>query len=260
MSSETTTQTVAETTNPIATGTISRDEWDIVGRLLSSFVNETKLQFTDEGIHTQPVDPANVAMVQMDVEFRDWTVRSTDAIVGINIEDITEPMSVLRKMDVDEVNVIITDSEIQYRTDVGYNASFSLIDPDSIRSEPTLPELDLPVSVDMAFIDLYEWFTQNKSHEHMSFRTDSNGLTFEVDTPTANVMKTFKRQALDPHISLFSIDYLYALVKPLLKGQAKQFDVCLSLGTEFPVIMDFIHNTGYQSIDVTYMQAPRIND
>jgi proliferating cell nuclear antigen len=142
----------------------------------------------------------------------------------------------------------------------GLEGTLALIDPDSIRQEPDLPDLDLPAEVVIEGKDIARAVkAADMVSDHIALGVDASEEIFYVDAEgdTDDVhleLTTDDLIALTPGDarSLFSLDYL----KDMNKAIPKDAEVTMELGEEFPVKMHFDLAEGNGS--VTYMLAPRI--
>jgi len=142
----------------------------------------------------------------------------------------------------------------------GLEYTLALIDPDSIRQEPDIPDLDLPTEIVTEASELQRGIKAGDMvSDHIRLRSEHDSEEFyisaEGDTDDTNL--TLTREDLIDLVpgdsdSLFSLDYLQDMVKAMPKDVA----VTLELGEEFPVKLHFDYADG--TGNATYMLAPRI--
>ncbi|MFB6170381.1 MAG: DNA polymerase sliding clamp, partial [Haloarculaceae archaeon] len=138
--------------------------------------------------------------------------------------------------------------------------TLALIDPDSIRQEPDLPDLDLPADVVLEGRDINRAVTAaDMVSDHIALGVDAAEEVFYVDAEgdTDDVHFELGREDLidltaGEAYSLFSLDYL----KDMNKAIPGDAEVRMELGEEFPVKLHFEFAEGQGQ--VTYMLAPRI--
>jgi len=147
-----------------------------------------------------------------------------------------------------------------------------LIDPDSIRRETEIPEdLDLDANVTVAFEDLKRGITAaDMVSDHVRFRTgtsddgkiacyiEAEGDTDDVDLELTHEKLVAIDAAPDDGDSLFSLDYLKDIKKPI----PKDAKVRIELGEEHPIKLHYGHTEmGDDALagDCTVMLAPRIS-
>jgi proliferating cell nuclear antigen len=142
----------------------------------------------------------------------------------------------------------------------GLEYTLALIDPDSIRQEPDLPDLDLPAEIvlegnhidravkaaDMVSEHIVLGVNDEEDHFYVDAQGDTDDVHFELDREDLIDLTSG-----DAH-SLFSLDYLKEMNKAI-PGDA---EVTVELGDDFPVKLHFDIAEGRGN--VTYMLAPRI--
>lgn len=232
---------------------------------LTPVVNEGKLQLTDDGLRTVAVDPANVAMIDstlLAAAFDHYERSGAIDVIGINLERFDE---VLGFGDSNDVVELVLDAETRTLT-VTIDAleyTLALIDPDAIRQEPDLPDLDLTAEIVLEGRDLDRGLTATDMvGDHVTLRSEKDDeaeafvLEAEGDTDTASL--AFDRaDVIDATVdesasSFFSIDYLNEVTKPI----SADTEVRVDLGTEFPIELCFEYADG--AGDALYVVAPRI--
>lgn len=123
---------------------------------LTPVVSEGKLQLTDDGLRTVAVDPADVAMTDSTLPaetFEHYERSGAIDVIGINLERFDE---VLGFGDSDDVVELVLDAETRTLTATidALEYTLALIDPDAIRQEPDLPDLDLTAEIVLEGRDL----------------------------------------------------------------------------------------------------------
>ncbi|MES3518179.1 MAG: DNA polymerase sliding clamp [Natronomonas sp.] len=236
---------------------------DTLGAALDSvsvLVDECKLRLDEEGLTIRAVDPANVGMVDMELSAAAFESYETDGgVIGVNLERLEDIVGMadsgqLIHLDLDEET-----RKLHIQLD-GLEYTLALIDPDSIRQEPDLPDLDLPARVVIEGRDIARAVTAaDMVSDHIALGVDAASEEFfvEAEGDTDDVHLELGREDLiditaGEARSLFSLDYL----KDMNKAIPKDAEVTMELGEEFPVKMhfEFAEGDGH----VTFMLAPRI--
>jgi len=260
-------------------------------RLISSTVDEAKVRPTPEGLSVTAVDPANVAMLETTFHadfFSTYDV--SEGVLGVNIEAIykdaldggltsiskTAPVRIYTTTTVPESSELaasqVDDNSpllvVEHAEDGTLAAVLRLIDPDSLRTEPDVPDLDLDTEYEVPAED-FERIVQavNKSvsdHTRLvgtedQFIISAQGdVTELVGTPDSEVVRGPPRDEVRQ--SLYSNEYLTDFARGVPRRNRHTFNV--RLDTEFPVKIDVeLLTTGVGDetyADVTYMLAPRI--
>ena len=224
-------------------------------------VDECRVHLCDDGLVIRAVDPANVAMVDEYVSAGAFEAYDTDCgEIGIDLDRLAEVVGIADEGD----DLVQFDLDAKTRKlDVQVNAveyTLALIDPEAIRMEPDIPDLDLPASFSIAQADFKRAIrAADMVSDHIWFRVDADDGCFvagaEGDTDDVELeidREDLENADLQEADSLFSLDYLKDLRKPLPKDTA----VDVQLGKEFPVVLGF--ELADSAIDITYMLAPRI--
>jgi proliferating cell nuclear antigen len=227
---------------------------------VSVLVDECKIHLDEDGISIRAVDPANVGMVDLTLDREAFESYETDGgLIGVNLsrlEDIAGMADAgqLVNLELDEET-----RKLHIEFD-GLEYTLALIDPDSIRQEPDIPDLDLPADIVIEGRDIDRAVTAaDMVSDHIALGVDADGEFFYVDAEgdTDDVHFELDEEDLlsleagDAH-SLFSLDYL----KDMNKAIPNDGEVTIELGEEYPVKMHFEIAEGMGH--VTYMLAPRI--
>ncbi|MDQ1252592.1 MAG: proliferating cell nuclear antigen [Euryarchaeota archaeon] len=225
---------------------------------LAVIVDEVRFRIKPEGISVKAVDPANVAMVIFELGSSAFDEYSADeSEIGIDLNKITDLLGITDKGDT--VQMELEEGNHKLLIDVGgLSYTLSLLDPSTIRAEPRIPQLELPAKVVMNGADLRRAVkAAEKISDHMLMGVAGDTFFMEAKGDTDQVRLEMGRDQLidlktGEASSLFSLDYLTDIVKPTNKVN----EVSLSLGRDFPVIIDFEIANGAGRI--SYLLAPRI--
>lgn len=247
----------------IASGIIEKSTLQQYIDVFTPIVSEGKLHFDKDGLHIRVVDAANIAMVN-------------GTIHANGFESYESPGSVVQGLDFERLENLIkpagSSALIQLEMDMetrSLRISFDnvitgmgLIDPSSVRSEPDLPDIDLPNTVVLEGKELSKVSKVAGSisdHIKIEGYPDEKQLVFsakgDIDKTTLeydpeNTIDGTKITA--DCYSLFSVDYFEKVVKPIPKNA----EVTIQFGSEFPMIMSWLSNEG--NVEVKQALAPRI--
>ncbi|WEL19001.1 DNA polymerase sliding clamp subunit (PCNA-like) [Halorhabdus sp. SVX81] len=227
---------------------------------VSVLVEECKLRLEADGLEIRAVDPANVGMVDLTLSAAAFESYETDGgVIGVNLSRLED---IAGMADSDQLIHLELDEEtrkLEIAID-GLEYTLALIDPDSIRQEPDLPDLDLASEIVLEGRDVDRAVTASDMvSDHVALGVDETDELFYVDAEgdTDDVHLELGREDLidltaGSARSLFSLDYL----KDMNKAIPNDAEVTMELGEEFPVKMHFDIAEGQGS--VTYMLAPRV--
>ncbi|HMB51323.1 DNA polymerase sliding clamp [Natronoarchaeum rubrum] len=227
---------------------------------VSVLVDECKIHLEEDGIAIRAVDPANVGMVDLSLDAAAFESYEADGgLIGVNLSRLEDIVGMADSGQLVELELDEETRKLHIQID-GLEYTLALIDPDSIRQEPDIPDLDLPAEIVIEGGDINRAVTAaDMVSDHIALGVDADAETFyvEAEGDTDDVHFELDREDLidlqaGEARSLFSLDYL----KDMNKAIAKDGEVTTELGEEFPVKMHFDIAEGQGS--VTFMLAPRI--
>lgn len=219
--------------------------------------DEVKFTISPDGIKLRAVDPANIAMVFLDLPAAAFEYYQADACeLGIDLVRLGDALSMADKGE----NVTIELDAETHKLKVGVGSlsyTVALIDPTAIRKEPHIPEIDLPTSVTLTGAQLRKAIkAAEKVSDHvilgvddtiffMEAKGDIDSLKLQIPANELLAIKSGESR------SLFSLDYLVDMVK----AAGKADEVVLELGLDYPIKMRFQIN---KNVSIVYLMAPRI--
>jgi proliferating cell nuclear antigen len=256
-----------ETDEPTSTGppetfraAIQSEPLKNILRALRATVDEARVKIDESGIRVRTVDPANVAMDDLDLSASAFeSYEATLGVIGVDLDRLWDAVSLANKGDLVQLYldtesrklvVAVTDLEFQ----------MACLDPATIRSEPTLPELELPASVTVDRDTLRQGVkAADLVADHVGFRMDPEEEVFRIDAEGDTDSVDFGIDADDWEAvtlaeasSLFSLDYMKKIVRTVPVGTA----VTIDLGAEFPAMLSY--DIGDGDGLMTRILAPRI--
>ncbi|RBI63287.1 DNA polymerase sliding clamp [Halomicrococcus sp. NG-SE-24] len=223
-------------------------------------VDECKIHLEEDGLSIKAVDPANVGMVDLQLDAEAFESYEADGgVIGVNLDRLDSIAGMANSDQLVEMELDEETRKLHIQID-GLEYTLALIDPDSIRQEPDIPDLDLSANVVIEGTDIDRAVTAaDMVSDHIALGVDEDDELFYVDAEgdTDDVHLELTREDLidltvGPAHSLFSLDYL----KDMNKAIPKNGEVSVELGEEFPVKMHFEIAEGLGQ--VSYMLAPRI--
>lgn len=226
-------------------------------------VQEAKIHFGDEGMYATAVDAANVAMVGPATlaprGFEHFDTRG-QATMGINLTALVDRLDPAGKSDLVEFEI---DMETRHMN-LSYgsaNVSIALIDPETVRSEPDIPDVDLPNEVVLegsALAHAIDVTAMVSDHVYVEGYPDDRKVVFrgQGDTDDATVAYS-DEEVIDADVSdacesVFSIGYMQGVSNPV----PDDAEVTLQFGDELPVLLRWEAFDG--AFDVRQTVAPRI--
>ncbi|RLI85036.1 MAG: DNA polymerase sliding clamp [Archaeoglobales archaeon] len=223
-----------------------------------TLVSETRFHFKEKGLHSRAVDPANVAMVIIDIPRDSFDVYTLDEekTIGVDVNRVNDILRTVKKNELVELKV--EDGGMLKVKFGNVEYSVSLIDPSAIRKEPKIPELELPAKV---VLDAGEFKkaiqAADKIADHVVFRSDENGFYVEARGDIDRIVFHMGEMELiefnrEKARSMFSIEYLKEFIKIAGGGDI----LTIHLGEDYPVRLTFDVADG--KLKVEYILAPRI--
>jgi len=223
-------------------------------------VDECKIHLDDGGIEIRAVDPANVGMVDLSLSAEAFESYEADGgLIGVNLVRLQD---IAGMADSDQLVHLELDEETRklHISIDGLEYTLALIDPESIREEPDLPDLDLAATIVIEGRDIDRAVTAaDMVSDHIELGVDESDEVFYVkaqgDTDDVHLeldADDLIDLVVGPASSLFSLDYLQDMNKAI----PKDTEVTMELGDEYPVKLHFDIAEGEG--EVTYMLAPRI--
>lgn len=223
-------------------------------------VDECKIHLNEEKFRIRAVDPANVGMVDTRLEPAAFESYEADGgLIGVNLNRLKNVISMANSGDLIhiELNEQTRQLEIEFN---GLSYTLALVDPDSIREEPDIPDLDLPATVVFEGNQLNQGIqAADMVSDHITLRVDDTENEFiieaEGDTDDMN-LQLGEDDLIDINAgyakSLFSLDYLKDMKKPM----PSDGEITATLGDDFPVKFhyEFADGMGH----TTNLLAPRI--
>jgi len=224
----------------------------------SPLVNEVKLNITDKGISLRAVDPAHVAMVELEIKNKAFEkYKASEMELGIDMDKLSSIMRlasagdmVSLEYDEDNNRLVVSIGNLVRR--------MGLIDTAGM-PDPKMPNLNLPAKVVIKASELTQGVRASETvsdHLTLTVNKDTFELFAEGDTDTVNLK--LPKDLLEELVvtgkckSLFSIDYFSNMIKPVRGADA----ITIMIGNDNPIRVEF--DIADKSGHVTYLLAPRI--
>jgi proliferating cell nuclear antigen len=224
----------------------------------SPLVNEAKFNITPKGITLRAVDPAHVAMVDLEVKDKAFDeYKATEMELGIDMDKLGGIMRLSSSNDI--VTLEYDEESNRLIIKIGNLVrKMGLIDTAGM-PDPKMPNLNLPGKVVIKASELNQGVRASEAvsdHLALTVNKDNFELYAEGDTDTVN-LKLPKDLVIDINTtskcrSLFSIDYFSNMIKPV-KGEDP---ITIQIGNDNPIKVEF--DIAEKKGHVTYLLAPRI--
>jgi len=212
---------------------------DSVGTL----VDEAKIKVSKDGVSLKAVDPAHVAM--------------DDVELGVDLDKLKEILKLAGSDDEVSLKHDETNSKLEVRIG-NLTRRMSLVDTSGM-NDPKVPKLDLPATITLSVAELERGIKASEAvsdHVALSATPEQFELTAEGDTDTVSLRLEKSMlgglKVTDKVRSLFSLDYFANMCKAAKNSPS----LTIHLGSDYPVRLEFEIAKGNGR--VTYLLAPRI--
>lgn len=240
---------------------------------VKAVTQEVKLIIDQDGIRTQALDPANVALVRAELDAKAFQSLAGEATIGVNIRRILNILTTNGEIVGNASTVKFTYDPNTDTLDLvigSYRYTYACLDPDNIRKAPTLPNMDLAFVADMSIADLQEpvqWFDRFTDHIRIGYDPDVGEFWFDGMGESDDGCCTLDCAELESvhdagHAdSKFALDYFTDLVEPVPDDTSVRVEV----GEEFPMTLSYGiasvetapgEDTSYGEVE--FMQGPRV--
>ena len=127
----------------IVSASTLRDALDSV----SVLVDECKIRLNEDELAIRAVDPANVGMVDLTLEAAAFESYEADGgVIGVNLNRLEDIAGMANSGDLIQLELDEETRKLHIHIE-GLSYTLALIDPDSIRQEPDIPDLDLAAEI-----------------------------------------------------------------------------------------------------------------
>lgn len=243
---------------------------DAIGGV-AQLVDEAVIEVSSEGMETSAVDASNVGMVEMGLDANAFTTLTEDnESLGVNINRFASTVSRLQS------ELVEDDAERELHIKLDENThrlklwcepgtmtySLSLIDPDSIREKPNIPDINVASTIELRgeyFDNIVK--TASGTFDHMIVGTDNDTVVFNCEGD----IDDFNVEATEADYGIYSInagdvESIYSLnyFDDIRKGLPSDETVTIEVGNDFPITIKSTYDD--ENIDITYMIAPRVED
>jgi len=226
-------------------------------------VDEARLKIGESAWKVRAVDPANVALVDLELgkeafsEFssaeKEQKEKGQEFVVGVPFDKLREVLRWCK----DEVGVSIDEDKMTVVSDA-YTFTLNLLSADAVRKEPKIPSLNFSTKVAMDAAEFNKVLkAAEKISDQIAIGVQNESFFVEAEGDMETMRYSLHKDEL-MHLSggdcrsLFSLEYLTAMSK-VAAGASM---LTLHLGSDYPLKMEFEIADGNGK--VIYLLAPRI--
>ena len=223
-------------------------------------VSEAKIHFNSEGMKLRAVDPANIALVLIEVpadSFEAYRIEEDEAVIGVDVNRLYDISKSFKGGELIDVFTEESSTELTVRCGkIKY--SVALIDPTAIRKEPKVPNLDLPAKIVLDAAEFkkaleFAW----KVADVVELRSGEDGFFVEAEGDIDSIQygvgdaEAFELNKAKAK-SMFGLEYLREFCKIAGNGDT----LTIRLGDNYPGRFAFDVCDGRARVE--YVLAPRI--
>ena len=229
--------------------------------VISTLIDEVKFTISPEGITIKAVDPAHVAMIELNIDagaFESYSADQTE--IGLDLDKVKDVLKLSSSGDI-----------ISMEQDEGYGRlifrignitrRMNLVETSSM-NDPRVPPLELSSMIEAPVTELQRGIKASENisdHIALTITDEYFELSCEGDTDSVN-LKMEKSQLTSLEISgdkqkyssMFPLDYFSNIIKAVPSDSSIRID----LDNDYPVTLKFALAEGKGS--VKYLLAPRI--
>jgi len=245
---------------------IHREVLRVALAAIIAIADSGKLNISPESVFLRMTDPANVALIGLDLKREAFEVydfvppEDPPHVVQIGL-DFQKLASVLAISRAEFVKLALPQQSNRLALQMdGLSYSLDLFDPSIMRKEPQVPELELPAKASLFFEDWYKAIrAAEKVGDVVLIKVDDSGLVLEVEGESDKLTASFPASLVMDFTpaevaARFALGYLSVLSKAARAAYASQ--LWLALGRDMPIEIQFHIAEGKG--DVVYWLAPRV--
>ncbi len=226
--------------------------------IVGTIVDEVKINLSEDGLNLKAVDPAHVAMVDLNLNkdaFESYEADETE--LGINLKKIEQFLKLSGAGDI----IRMEHDEEENRLVMEVNnitQKMALLDTAGM-TDPNVPSLDLPLSLKVKGKHVLNGVKASENiSDHISITANPDGFEIFSEEDEDMVRLSLGKDELEEIDaneevrSLFALDYFSSMVKCVSSDTILDIE----LGADYPIKIQFTFADG--NGDVRYLLAPRI--
>lgn len=226
--------------------------------IISTLIDEVKFTIGSEGMTLKAVDPAHVAMIEMEIgkgAFESYEAEDTE--IGLDLDKVKGVLKLASSGDIIRMEQDESHGRLVFKIG-NITRRMNLVDTSSM-SDTKVPQLTLTADIGIAVDELQKGIRAAESiSDHITLRAgpDYFELSCEGDTDSASLrLDKGSLVSLDTEAdvcSMFPLDYFSNIIKAIPAGTV----VNIELDNDYPVKLVFSLADGNAKVD--YLLAPRI--
>lgn len=233
---------------------VLKDLVEIVGTI----VDEVKINLTEDGLSLKAVDPAHVAMVDLDLNkdaFESYEANETE--IGLNLKKVEQFLKLSGAGDVIRMEHDEEDNRLVMEVN-NITQKMALLDTAGM-TDPNVPSLDLPLNLKVKGKHVLNGVKASENiSDHISITANPDGFEILSEEDEDMVRLSLGEDDLEELSaneevrSLFALDYFSNMIKCVSKDTILDIE----LGADYPIKIEF--SFAEDNGNVRYLLAPRI--
>jgi proliferating cell nuclear antigen len=218
-----------------------------------AITQECRVRLNKDGIEARAVDAANVALVTAKMPKGAFEVyKEETGVLGFDLPKLKTAAGLMKAgiLEIEQDGkgkLQITDGKTRY--------SNALLDVNTVRKDPNMPDITLPASIQISAKELQEAISaMGKIGDKIRFSLQGKVLTLTTEGDTDLLVKEIEGEAVrtteKPAMSQFSTDYLKEISRVFRDAEK----ATVSMNTDHPIRIECV----VDSINLEYLVAPRI--
>lgn len=228
---------------------------DVIG-IISELVTEVKIRVSKEGLNIVAIDPANVAMIIMNVPAPAFSLLEVEAEdIGINLESLK---AVLKRCSYSSALIMSTEEntlKIEIIDRVKREFNLALIDLD--KKDKPVPSLEFSTKIEINSVDFSEAIEDCMIvADSCSFEAQQNNFVISAKGSLNSARLAYNSdeayiESPSPSRSKYSLEYLQKMLKA-----TKLFEKSvLNFSTDYPLRLEF----NAPLMQLSFILAPRVD-
>ncbi len=226
--------------------------------IISTLIDEVKFTITPEGMTLKAVDPAHVAMIEMDIgkgAFETFEAENTE--LGLDLDKVKSVLKLASSGDIIRMEQDEAHGRLIFKVG-NITRRMNLVDTSSM-SDTKVPQLTLTADIGISVDELQKGIRAAESiSDHITLRAGPDYFELSCEGDTDSVSLRLDKGALvsletEAEVcSMFPLDYFSNIIKAIPSGTI----VNIELDSDYPVKLVFTLAGDQARVD--YLLAPRI--
>lgn len=233
--------------------------------VISTLIDEVKFTISPTGMTLKAVDPAHVAMIEMNIDagaFESYVADQTE--IGLDLDKVKDVLKLSSPADIISMEQDEGHGRLVFRIG-NITRRMNIVDTSGM-SDPKVPQLDLSAAIEVPVAELQRGIKASESiSDHIALiaepsffelvcEGDTDSVDLKLDKSQLTGLTVGEGSPNGHYCSLFPLDYFSNLIKAI----PSDVSVKIELDNDYPVMLNFSLADGKGT--VKYLLAPRIEN